>query len=56
MPTGDAHARMKSAMVLSGGMRSAVVQPPIRQPDGEELETIRQALDEAGMLVRQAAE
>lgn len=55
-PTGDAHARMKMAMVLSGRLKSATVQPPIRQSEGAELEKIRAALDDAGMLVRSAAE
>ena len=55
-PTGDAHARMKTAMVLSGRMRSATVQPPIRPPAADEVERIRRALDDAGLLVREAAE
>ncbi len=55
-PTGDAHARMKTAMVLSGRMRSATVQPPIRLPGADEVELIRRALDDAGLLARQAAE
>ena len=55
-PTGDAHARMKMAMVLSGRLKSAVVQPPIRQPEGDDLETIRRALAGAGLLARDAAE
>ncbi len=55
-PTGDAHPRMKTAMVLSGRMRSATVQPPIRAPSADEVERIRRALDDAGLLVREAAE
>ena len=55
-PTGDAHARMKTAMVLAGRLKSAVVQPPIRLPGPEEVERIRAALDDAGLLQRQAAE
>lgn len=55
-PTGDAHARMKVAMVMSGRLKSSVVQPPIRQPEPAEVERIRAALGEAGMLIRQAAE
>lgn len=55
-PTGDAHARMKMAMVLSGRFASSRVRPPIAEPEGEELETIRRALDDAGMLTLKAAE
>src|SRR5215208_1280259 len=32
-PTGDAHARMKLAMVLAGRLKSAIVRPPTREPD-----------------------
>ncbi len=55
-PTGDAHARMKTAMMLAGRFRSDTVRPPIRKPEGAELEQIRRALDDAGMLLKQAAE
>jgi 4-hydroxy-tetrahydrodipicolinate synthase len=55
-PTGDAHARMKTAMMLSGRLRSDTVRPPIRKPAGAELEQIRAALEQAGLLLRQAAE
>jgi len=55
-PTGDAHARMKTAMVMSGRMRSATVQPPISLPGPAEVERIRGALDAAGLLAREAAE
>lgn len=55
-PTGDAHARMKAAMVLSGRMKSAVVQPPIQKTTGSELDLIREALNDAGLLLHQAAE
>jgi 4-hydroxy-tetrahydrodipicolinate synthase len=54
-PTGDAHGRMKMAMYLSGVLKSPAVQPPTRLPEGAELQAIRQALDEAGMLQRDAA-
>jgi 4-hydroxy-tetrahydrodipicolinate synthase len=54
-PTGDAHGRMKMAMYLSGVLKSPVVQPPTRLPEGAELAAIKQALGEAGMLQRDAA-
>lgn len=55
-PTGDAHSRMKTAMMLAGRFRSNRVRAPIRTPQGPELEQIRRALDDAGMLMKQAAE
>lgn len=55
-PTGDAHARMKVALVMSGRLKSAVVQPPIKQPGEAEIDTIRRALADAGMLQQAAAE
>lgn len=55
-PSGDAHARMKVAMVLTGRLGSSVTQPPIREPDAEVVEEIRAALTAAGMITRQAAE
>lgn len=55
-PTGDAHARMKTAMMLSGRFRSNTVRPPIRTPEGAELENIRDTLERSGLLVRKAAE
>ena len=55
-PTGDAHARMKTAMVLAGRLSSDTVQPPIRRPAPAELAEIRRVLDDAGLLSREAAE
>lgn len=56
-PTGDAHARMKTAMMLAGRLNSNVVRAPTRPPEGSELETIRTALANAGLLaIREAAE
>jgi 4-hydroxy-tetrahydrodipicolinate synthase len=55
-PTGDAHARMKAAMVRSGRLKSAVVQPPIKPAGAAEVDIIRTALADAGLLRRQAAE
>src|SRR5581483_1483623 len=48
-PSGDAHARMKTAMVLAGRLKSAVTRPPIRQPRGAVLERIRAAVKEAAL-------
>lgn len=54
-PTGDAHARMKMAMYLAGILKSPTVQPPTRLPEGAELQAIKLALTQAGMLQRDAA-
>ena len=55
-PTGDAHARMKTAMALAGILKSPTVQPPIRLPEGAELEAIRKAVAGAGLMRMEAAE
>lgn len=55
-PTGDAHARMKAAMVLSGRFKSSVVRPPIRQLDDATLNGIRQVLHSACMLSVESAD
>ena len=49
-PTGDAHARMKAAMVLAGRLKSAAVRPPTREPDAATCEAILAALKRVGML------
>jgi 4-hydroxy-tetrahydrodipicolinate synthase len=54
-PTGDAHARMKLAMVLAGRLKSAAVRAPTKQPDDETRAKIAQALARVGMLEKQAA-
>jgi 4-hydroxy-tetrahydrodipicolinate synthase len=54
-PSGDAHARMKMAMYLAGIVKSPAVQPPTREPAGAELQTIKDALRDAGMLRQEAA-
>ena len=46
-PSGDAHARMKTAMMLAGRFRSNRTRPPIRVPSGAMLERIRKAVVEA---------
>jgi 4-hydroxy-tetrahydrodipicolinate synthase len=54
-PSGDAHARMKMAMYLAGIVKSPAVQPPTRPPAGAELQAIKDALRDAGMLRKEAA-
>ena len=54
-PTGDAHARMKLAMVMAGRLKAAHVRPPTRMPDDATREAIAQALKSVGMLQKQAA-
>jgi 4-hydroxy-tetrahydrodipicolinate synthase len=49
-PTGDAHARMKLAMVLAGRLKSAAVRPPTRVPDAATHKAIAAALATIGML------
>jgi hypothetical protein len=43
------------AMCLAGILKSPIVQPPTRLPVGVELEAIKNALSDAGMLTREAA-
>ena len=54
-PTGDAHARMKLAMVLAGRLKAAYVRPPTHMPDDATREKIAQALKKVGMLEKEAA-
>lgn len=54
-PTGEAHGRMKAAMAMAGIIRDGTVRPPTHAPSAAELETIRQALQHAGLLKRAAA-
>ncbi len=54
-PTGDAHARMKTAMVLAGRFKSTTVRPPTRVPSGESFERIKAAVRAAGLLQNEAA-
>jgi 4-hydroxy-tetrahydrodipicolinate synthase len=49
-PSGDAHARLKTAMMLAGRLESNRTRPPIRPPEGPMLERIRAAVAEAGLL------
>jgi len=43
-PSGDAHARMKTAMMLAGRLRSNRTRPPVGVPTGATLERIRAAV------------
>lgn len=54
-PTGEAHARMKSAMALAGILKSPVVRRPTNLPTGADLAKIRDAVRNAGLLVPEAA-
>src|SRR5215470_2426949 len=50
-PAVDMHNRMKEALVLLGKLPRAVVRPPLVKLGAEEIERIRLALVEAGLLV-----
>ena len=49
-PTGEAHSRMKTAMMLAGVIKSDHVRPPTHAPSKEEVDIIRAALANAGLL------
>ncbi|SAI26390.1 dihydrodipicolinate synthase [Bordetella ansorpii] len=51
-PTGEAHARMKMGMYLAGVLDDATVRPPTESPDDEEVQALRAALRQAGLLKR----
>lgn len=53
-PSGDAHARMKAAMVLAGRLKSSVTRPPTRPPSAERLDRIASALLAAGLVAEPA--
>jgi len=55
-PTGDAHARMKTAMHHAGRFKSTTVRPPTRKPSGDALQRIKDAVDASGLIQSQAAE
>ncbi len=55
-PSGDAHARMKTAMVLSGRLKSDRTRPPIETPDAATRERIRRAVVAAGLRPEQAVD
>ena len=49
------HNRMKEALVLLGRLPRAVVRPPLVKLAGAEIDRIRAALVEAGLLAPRAA-
>jgi len=49
-PWADMHNRMKEALVLLGRLPRAVVRPPLAKLQGTEIERIRAALVESGLL------
>jgi 4-hydroxy-tetrahydrodipicolinate synthase len=54
-PWADMHNRMKEALVLLGRLPRAVVRPPLVKISRAEIDRIRAALVEAGMLPEKAA-
>lgn len=51
-PTGEAHARMKYGMYLAGILDEPTVRPPTEMPNANEIETLRAAVRQAGLLRR----
>src|SRR5437868_7925042 len=54
-PWSDMHNRMKEALVLLGRLPRAVVRPPLVKLGRPEIERVRSALQEAGLLSAKAA-
>jgi 4-hydroxy-tetrahydrodipicolinate synthase len=54
-PWADMHNRMKEALVLLGRLPRAVVRPPLTKLTGVEIDRIRVALVEAGLLAVKAS-
>ena len=54
-PWSDMHNRMKEALVLLGRLPRAVVRPPLVKLAGSEIDRIRAALVEAGLLTGKAS-
>jgi 4-hydroxy-tetrahydrodipicolinate synthase len=54
-PWADMHNRMKEALVLLGRLPRAVVRPPLAKLSRSEIDHIRAALVEAGLLDSKAA-
>ena len=48
-PSGEAHARLKTAMMLAGRFPSNRMLPPVHAPSGATLERIRTAVEEAAL-------
>lgn len=51
-PTGEAHARMKAGMYLAGVIDSPTVRPPTEAPNDQEMQALRDALENARLLKR----
>ena len=51
-PTGEAHARMKAGMYLAGLIDNPTMRPPTEAPSEAEMQALRAALANAGLLKR----
>ena len=51
-PTGEAHARMKGGMYLAGVLDKLQVRPPTGLPTEQEMQVLRAAVAQAGLLKR----
>lgn len=51
-PTGEAHARMKAGMYLAGVLADPTVRPPTEAPNRAEMDALKAATLQAGLLVR----
>lgn len=51
-PTGEAHARMKAGMYLAGVIDDPTPRPPTEAPTEAEMDALRAALSNAGLLKR----
>jgi len=51
-PTGEAHARMKAGMYLAGVIDDPTVRPPTEAPNDKEMQALRAAVENAGLLKR----
>jgi 4-hydroxy-tetrahydrodipicolinate synthase len=54
-PWADMHNRMKEALVLLGRLKRAVVRPPLVKLSQDEIDSIRAALVESGLLTTQTS-
>lgn len=51
-PTGEAHARMKAGMWLAGVIDNPTMRPPTEAPSEREMQQLRAAVEQAGLLRR----
>ncbi|MDE2605905.1 MAG: dihydrodipicolinate synthase family protein [Burkholderiales bacterium] len=51
-PTGEAHARMKAGMYLAGVLADPTVRPPTEAPNRAEMDALKAATLQAGLLAR----